>query len=137
MKKGRQLGVQGTPDVIHFVKRFTHLEGGETEDIDTLSSGQDCKAKGASEPKAKMFRLYRTVVGGSIVKETDRGFCGNRGDSRMVCCVPGARVYNVTDRVQETRKGEGGYPEVVVYVGPNDVGRKNKYILERDFKALG
>ncbi|XP_062909111.1 uncharacterized protein LOC134349138 [Mobula hypostoma] len=77
------------------------------------------------------------VVGDSIVRGTERGFCGNRRDLRMVCCLPGARIQDVTDRVQGILKSEGEDPEVVVHVGTNDVGKNGKDILQRDFRELG
>ena len=55
----------------------------------------------------------------------------------MVCCLPGARIQDVTDRVQTILKGEGEQPEVVVHVGTNDVGKKGMNILQRDFRELG
>ncbi|XP_078253188.1 uncharacterized protein LOC144592470 [Rhinoraja longicauda] len=77
------------------------------------------------------------VVGDSIVRGTDRRFCGSRRDLRMVCCLPGARVQHITDRLQKILVREGDQPEVVVHVGTNDVGRKRKEVLQREFRELG
>ncbi|XP_055498906.1 uncharacterized protein LOC129701618 [Leucoraja erinacea] len=117
------------------VNRFIRLEAVGTEDV---SGGLACDANRAVEPKPKRPKAGKAiVVGDSIVRGTDRGFCGNRQDARIVCCLPGARIQDVTDRVQKILKGEGEHPEVVVHVGINDVGKKGMNILQRDFRELG
>ena len=47
------------------------------------------------------------VIGDSLVRGTDRRFCGSERDSRMVCCLLGARVRDVSDRVFRILKGRG------------------------------
>eukprot|EP00061_Rhincodon_typus_P004886 g23665.t1 len=39
----------------------------------------------------------------------------------MVCCFPGARLRDVSERLQNVLKGEGEQPEVIVHVGTNDM----------------
>ena len=92
VRKGGKLGMQKSPGVVPLENWFTHLEAVGTEDVKTLSGGLACEAKRAVEPKPKSPTSGNAiVVGDSIVRGTDRGFCGNRRDSRMVCCLPGAR----------------------------------------------
>ncbi|XP_078255566.1 uncharacterized protein C8orf74-like isoform X1 [Rhinoraja longicauda] len=74
----------------------------------SLSGEQVCEAKRGAEPKPKRPTSGRVVVvRDCIVRGTDRGFRGNKRDSRMVCCLPGARIQDVTDQVQSILKGEG------------------------------
>ncbi|XP_055522044.1 uncharacterized protein LOC129716197 isoform X1 [Leucoraja erinacea] len=135
VRKGGKHGMPTSPGDVPLVNRFIRLEGVGTEDV---SGGQACDANRAVEPKPKRPKAGKAiVVGDSIVRGTDRGFCGNRRDARMVCCLPGARIQDVTDRVQKILKGEGEHPEVVVHVGTNDVGKKGMNILQRDFRELG
>ena len=55
----------------------------------------------------------------------------------MVVCLPGARVRDVSDRVQGILKWEGMEPEVVVHIGTNDIGRKGEEVLKQEYKELG
>jgi len=53
----------------------------------------------------------------------------------MVCCLPGARVRDVSERLQDLLKGEGEQPEVVIHIGTNDIGRKSDEILKYEYKV--
>ncbi|XP_067845690.1 uncharacterized protein [Heptranchias perlo] len=55
----------------------------------------------------------------------------------MVCYLPGGRVKDITERVQNILRGEGEQPEVVVHVGTNDIGRKRIEVLQSQFQELG
>jgi len=76
------------------------------------------------------------VIGDSIVRGTDRRFCGCERDSRMVCCLPGARVQDVSQRAESILKGEGTQPEVVVHIGINNMDRKCDEVLQQQFREL-
>jgi len=69
----------------------------------------------------------------TIVRGIDRRFCGHGRDSRMVCCLPGARVHDVLDHIFRILKGEGEQPEVVVHVSTNDVGKKRDEVVKNYF----
>ncbi|XP_059810226.1 uncharacterized protein LOC132383348 [Hypanus sabinus] len=138
MRKERMLEVQETPGDVPLVNRFTFLEAVRTEDTASLRGGQVCEPKIGAEAEPRSQTSGRAVVvGDSIVRGTERGFCSNRRGLRMVCCLPGARIQDITDRLQGILKGEGEQPEVVVHVGINDIGKKRKDILQRDFRELG
>ncbi|XP_072125338.1 transmembrane protein 204 isoform X3 [Mobula birostris] len=77
------------------------------------------------------------VIGDSIVRGADRRFCGREKDTRMVCCLPGARVRDVSDRVHDILVREGKQPEVVIHVGTNNIGRKRDEVLKCEFRELG
>ncbi|XP_072103118.1 uncharacterized protein [Mobula birostris] len=55
----------------------------------------------------------------------------------MVCCLPGARVRDVSDRVHDILVRKGKQPEVVIHVGTNDIGRKGDEVLKCEFRELG
>ena len=77
------------------------------------------------------------VIGDSIVRGTDRRFCGSERDSRMVCCLPGARVRDVSDRVFRSLKGDGEQSQVVVHIGTNYIGKRRDGDLKQEFRELG
>ena len=55
----------------------------------------------------------------------------------MVCCLPGARAKDVTERLQDILKGEGEQAEVIVHIGTNDIGRKRDEDLKSEYRELG
>ncbi|XP_062894515.1 V-set and immunoglobulin domain-containing protein 10-like 2 [Mobula hypostoma] len=77
------------------------------------------------------------VIGDSVVRGADRRFCGREKDTRMVCCLPDARVQDVSDWVHDILVREGKQPEVVIHVGTNDIGRKRDEVLKCEFRELG
>ena len=68
-----------------------------------------------------------------LIRGTDRSFCGRVRDSRIVCCLPGARVKDISERFQDILKGEGEQPEVVVHIGTNNIGRKRDEVLKYEY----
>uniref|UniRef100_A0A4W3J7M1 SGNH hydrolase-type esterase domain-containing protein n=1 Tax=Callorhinchus milii TaxID=7868 RepID=A0A4W3J7M1_CALMI len=64
------------------------------------------------------------VIGDSTVRGTDRIFCNQNREARIVCCLPGARVVDFTERMDKILRGEGECPEIVVHVGTHDTGKK-------------
>jgi len=58
------------------------------------------------------------VIGDSIVRGIDRCYCGCRRDSRVACCLAGARVLDVTEQLQGILKGEGDVVEVMAHLVP-------------------
>jgi len=55
----------------------------------------------------------------------------------MVCCLPGARVRDISDQLERFLEREGEDPVVVVHVGTNNIGRTRKEDLFGDFEELG
>jgi len=54
----------------------------------------------------------------------------------MVCCLLGARVWDISDRLEMILEREGEDPVVVVHVGTKRIGRTRKEDLFGDFKKL-
>jgi len=50
---------------------------------------------------------------------------------------PGASVQDVSERAESILKGGVELPEVVVHIGPNDIGRKSDEVLQQQFMELG
>ena len=77
------------------------------------------------------------VVGDSIIRGIDSILCKPDQESRMVCCLPGARVRDISDRLERILEREGDDPVVVVHVGTNNIGKTRKENLFGDYQALG
>eukprot|EP00061_Rhincodon_typus_P005627 g25380.t1 len=106
--KGDRQTVQGSPVAVPLNKKYTILDTVEGDNL--LGEGHSGQVSG-TEPgpvaqKGKGENRRAIVVGDSIVRGTDRQFCGRERDERMVCCLPGARVHDVSDRVIKILKGK-------------------------------
>lgn len=57
---------------------------------------------------------------------------------KIVCCLPVARVENVSERLLNILKGKNGQSEVIVYIVMHDMGKKKRdEILQNEFRELG
>uniref|UniRef100_A0A803JXT5 SGNH hydrolase-type esterase domain-containing protein n=1 Tax=Xenopus tropicalis TaxID=8364 RepID=A0A803JXT5_XENTR len=73
----------------------------------------------------------------SIIRKVDRVICRKDPTCRTVCCLPGARVRHVGERVDRLLGGAGEDPAVLVHIGTNDKVRGGGEVLKNDFKKLG
>ena len=138
-KTGKKQTVQGSPVGVTLSNRYSLLDTGEEDDLPGVSSGVQVSGT-ESVPVAQRGRGERSrtlVIGDSIVRGIDRRFCGRKRDSRLVCCLPGARVSDVSERIFQVLKGEGEQPQVVVHIGTNDVGRRGDKDVRQAFRELG
>jgi len=69
-----------------------------------------------------------------MIRGIDSIICEQDRESRMVCCLPGARVRDIYDRLERILEREREDPVVVVHVGTNNIGRSRKEDLFGDFK---
>nr|GFB50161.1 hypothetical protein [Tanacetum cinerariifolium] len=67
-----------------------------------------------------------------IIRNIERGVCDGCED-RMVTCLPGAKVADVTSRLDRLVESAGEEVAVVVHVGTNDVGKCSRAVLEAKF----
>jgi len=95
-RKSRK-AVQGSPMVISLQNRYTILDtvGGDGSRGDGGSCQIHCTMVGSAAQEGGKKSGRAIVIGDSIVKGIDRRFCGSKRCSRMVCCLPGARVKDV------------------------------------------
>jgi len=115
--------VQGSPAVISLQNRYTVLDtvGGDGSPEEGGSSQVHGTVAGSAAQNGRKKRGRAIVIGDSIVRGIDRRFCGRKRESRMVCCLPGARVKDVSERLQGILEGEGEQPVVVVHIGTNGI----------------
>ena len=80
--------------------------------------------------KAKGKVLF---VGDSITRYTDREFCKGDKRNRVRVCLPGARIEDVSARVNSV---VGDEEVVAVQVGTNNLSRDSQVLLRSKFKEL-
>ena len=69
----------------------------------------------------------------SILRGVDSIVCARDKDSRTVCCLPGAQVGDILDRVDKLLARAGRDPVVVVHVGTKDIGKGRFEVLQEKF----
>ncbi|KAF7237249.1 Sarcosine dehydrogenase, mitochondrial [Varanus komodoensis] len=77
------------------------------------------------------------VVGDSLLRGAEAVVCRPDLETREVCCLPGARIRHVKDRVECLVCSGGHQPLLMIHVGTNDVARQRVVGITRDFEALG
>ncbi|XP_078056734.1 uncharacterized protein LOC144480983 [Mustelus asterias] len=139
VRKDKKQTVQRSPVAVPLYNKYTVLDPVGEGDLPGVRHGVQVSGT-ESVPvaqKGKGGRSRALVIGNCIVRGTDRRFCESERDSRLVCCLPGARVFDVSDRVFKILKGEGDQPQVVVHTGTNDIGRKRDGDVRQKFRELG
>ena len=68
------------------------------------------------------------VVGSSLVRKTDRVFCGEDRMNRVRVCLPGAKIRDVEERIEGLVRSSGVCPRVIVQVGTNDLSDREEGI---------
>ena len=139
VRRGKKKVVQSSPEAVPLSNRYSALEAAGDEDLTGVSHGVQVLG---IEPvlDAQVGREKSrsgVVIGDSLVKGIHRRVCGKERDSRLVCCLPGAGVSDISDRVFGILKGEGNQTQVVVHVGNHDVGRKRDGDINQKFRELG
>jgi len=77
------------------------------------------------------------VVGDSLSRGTEAPICRPGREAHEVCCLLGAEVRNVTERVAQHVKSTDDYLLLLFAVGTNDTASQNLGGIQEDFKGLG
>jgi len=77
------------------------------------------------------------VVGDSLLRGTEAPICRPDREAHEVCCLPGAKVRDVTETVPQLVKSTDYYPLLLFHVGTNDTTSRNVGRIKEYFKALG
>ncbi|XP_067885187.1 ciliogenesis and planar polarity effector 1 isoform X3 [Heterodontus francisci] len=80
------------------------IDGSPGECSQTKVRGTMCGSS-AEEGRKKSGTVI--VIGDLMVRGSDRHFCGSKRDSRMVCCLPSAKVKDVMERLPDVLLAEG------------------------------
>ncbi|CAJ0944341.1 unnamed protein product, partial [Ranitomeya imitator] len=77
------------------------------------------------------------VVGDSLLRGTEAAICRLDITAREVCCLPGAMIKDVTDRIPKLFSSKDVHPFLLIHVGTNDTARKDLPTICKDFEELG
>ena len=93
------------------------------EDTREVSAGD---READTEGKEQEGVREAVVIGSSIVRKTDRVFCGEDRAHRVRVCLPGAKIRDVEERLEAVVGSSGVRPRVIVQVGTNDLSERSK-----------
>ncbi|KAK4815791.1 hypothetical protein QYF61_007231 [Mycteria americana] len=77
------------------------------------------------------------VVGDSFLKGTEGPICRTDPPLREVCCLPGARVRDVTRVLPSLVRPSDYYPLLLFHVGGDEAATRSTRVIKRDLRALG
>ena len=77
------------------------------------------------------------VVGDSLLRGTEAPTCRPDALSREVCCLPGARIRDVTERLPSLVQSTDYSPLLLFHVGTSDTARSSLRSTKEDYRALG
>lgn len=77
------------------------------------------------------------VVGDPLLKGIETSLFQPDRESQDVCCLPRARIWDITVRVPQLVKITDYYPLLLFHVGINDARKQNMGRIKEGFKALG
>uniref|UniRef100_A0A8D2KRG4 SGNH hydrolase-type esterase domain-containing protein n=1 Tax=Varanus komodoensis TaxID=61221 RepID=A0A8D2KRG4_VARKO len=116
---------------------------GDQQDSQPGTSGGKGAAAGVARAKARpptstgKVRRQVIVVGDSLLRGTEAAVYRPNLETREVCCLLGAHIRHVKDRVERLVRSGGHQPLLVIHVGTNNVARQGVVGTTRDFEALG
>ncbi|KAF7243698.1 Polyribonucleotide nucleotidyltransferase, partial [Varanus komodoensis] len=131
-------------------KRFSPLgeagadeaSGDQQDPQPETSSGKgatagEARARARPPTSTRKVQQQVIVVGDSLLRGTEAAVCRPNPETREVCCLLGACIRHVKDRVERLVRSGGHQPLMVIHVGTNDVARQGVVGTTRDFEALG
>ena len=126
------------PQPLNLCNRFevlaTSVDGKNDCEKDEKTAGSTRVQGAAATEKSKRNVV---VIGDSVVKGIDTVLCDQDKEYRRLCCLPGARVQDVSSGLQRNLEWEGENPVVVVHVGANDIDKTGTKDLQREYEELG
>ncbi|XP_054044411.1 uncharacterized protein LOC128904316 isoform X1 [Rissa tridactyla] len=131
-----------TPSQLPLQNRYGVLQEelavGEEDDTPRSGTSERPSRHGPSITTGSKRKSRRvTVVGDSLLRGAEGPICHPDPLHREVCCLPGARVRDVLDKLPGLANSSDYYPLLVFQVGSDEVGRRSPKSIKRDFRALG
>jgi len=77
------------------------------------------------------------IVGDSVLQGTECPVCQADPPHRELCCLPGARVRDITRKLPRLVQPSDYYPLLLFHVGGDEVAVRSPGVIKRDFRALG
>ncbi|CAM5108087.1 unnamed protein product [Natator depressus] len=113
-------------------------EGGEQKETPLVGRHEmHCPEMGGSTTTTPKRRRRVVVVGDSLLRGTESSICRPDRENQEVCCLPGAKIRNVTERLPTLIEPSDRYPFLLLHVGTNDTVKNDLERITADYVALG
>ena len=88
---------------------------------------------------AASTRKYRRVVviGDSLLRGTEGPICRPEPTHKEVCCLPGARVRDISRKLPGLIRPSDYYPLLIIQAGRDEIAEKSLRSIKKDFRGLG
>ncbi|XP_042671795.1 uncharacterized protein LOC122158835 [Centrocercus urophasianus] len=77
------------------------------------------------------------VVGDSLLRGTEGPICRPDPTRREVCCLPAARVRDISRKLPSLIRPSDYYPLLIVQAGSDEIPVRSQRIIKNDFRRLG
>ncbi|GAB0205522.1 hypothetical protein GRJ2_003017800 [Grus japonensis] len=105
--------------------------------VDTHEQGPQGETAPAAHSGYRKKKRRVLVVGDPLLRGTKVPICQPDRESQEVCCLLGAKIQDVAERVPQLVKSTDYYPLLLFHVGMNDTASRNLGRIKEDYKALG
>ena len=140
----RRPSLSTSPPQVPLYNRYEALEGeGQSmeDGDDSLSTpevsprSEECTSRINTTSTRKKRQVI--AVGDSLLRGTEGPICQTDPPLREVCCLPGARVKDVTRILPSLVRPSDYYPLLLFHVGGDEAATQSPRAIKRDFRALG
>ena len=135
IKKGRKSFViaEEGGQTVETSNSFSELSVEDTVEEVSEESGESGAVISGGPWEGEKAKGKVLFVGDSITRFTDREFCKRDRTKRVRVCLPGARIEDISARVN---KIVGDEEVVAVQVGTNNLSRDNQFLLRSKYREL-
>lgn len=116
------------------------VEGGTSESAETGSPVRLPQAK-RSPPTLKTASTRKDrrviVIGDSLLQGTEGPICRPDPTRREVCCLPGARVRDISKKIPRLIRPSDYYPLLIIQAGGEEVDKESLRSIKKDFRGMG
>ncbi|KFP01907.1 hypothetical protein N300_09057, partial [Calypte anna] len=111
-------------------------EDRQEEDLSERSPARPPSTRRVTTSATKKKRRV-TVVRDSLLRGTEGPICRPDLSHREVCCLPGARMSDISRRLPQLIRPSDYCPLLIVQAGSDDINGRSTRVIKKDFKALG
>ncbi|XP_050821628.1 uncharacterized protein LOC127057046 [Gopherus flavomarginatus] len=111
------------PPVVVKDNHYALLDTGEKKSPPTVKGVKPRTPKAGRSAVTTDKKRRVVVVGDSLLRGTETPICCPDRSSREVCCLPGARIRDVTEALSRIIRPSDYYPMLLIHMGTNDTAR--------------
>ncbi|RMC01167.1 hypothetical protein DUI87_22258 [Hirundo rustica rustica] len=131
-----QVPVQNRYEALDLERQTDDLDDLEVNYLPSEPPSYDSSVRWISTSNIKKKRRV-VVVGDFLLRGTEVPIFHPDPSHWEVCCLPGAWVQNITERLPGQSEPSDDYPLLILQAGSDEIEKRNVKAIKRDFQALG